>query len=70
MSQAVESFLAKLYTDESFRRAFMGAPMEFALRSGLEEKDAVSVARINLVDLALAAESYQRKRASPQQKQG
>ncbi len=57
MSQAVNSLLARPHTHESVPREFSGAPMPFALGSGLDEKDAVSVACINLVGPALAAEN-------------
>ncbi len=57
MCQAVDSLLAKHHTDESIPHEVMGAPMPFALGSGLDERDAFCVARINPDDPALAAEN-------------
>ncbi|MBK8321998.1 MAG: hypothetical protein IPL06_04510 [Betaproteobacteria bacterium] len=58
-----ESFLARLYADEAFREAFTAAPLEVARREGLDEREAGEFARMDLPGLALAAESYARKRS-------
>jgi hypothetical protein len=65
MSQeAVEILLARLYTDERFRCEFLAAPRALCLRCGLDEAEAASVAAMDPADIALAAQSYERKRAS------
>ncbi len=57
-----EAFLARLYADESFRAAFTAAPLEVARREGLPEDEALAFSRLDFTGLALAAESYARKR--------
>jgi hypothetical protein len=62
--QAVEILLAKLYTDERFRREFNADPRATALREGLDENEAASVASMDPSGIELAAESYAHKRDS------
>jgi hypothetical protein len=62
MSAAVETFLARLYTDAALREAFIADPAGVARREGFEGRDAEALAATDLVGLTLAAESYRRKR--------
>jgi hypothetical protein len=61
---ALEAFLARLYTDEPLRRAFLEQPAPVARAAGLDE---ATVQQLTLVDregLAMAADSFARKRAA------
>jgi hypothetical protein len=62
VSAAVETFLARLYTDEALRDAFLADPGAVARREGLTGEDAAALAATDLVGIRLAAESYARKR--------
>jgi hypothetical protein len=57
-----EAFLARLYADEAFRAEFVASPSTVALREGLDDAAAKSFAGMDFEGLALAAESYRRKR--------
>jgi hypothetical protein len=59
---AVETLLARLYTDDGLRRRFLDDTVAVALRMGLDDEEAAAFARIDRVGLAMAAESYARKR--------
>jgi len=60
----IEAFLARLYTDAALRRAFLDCSVETALAAGLAPLDAAALERIDRDGLALAAESFARKRES------
>jgi hypothetical protein len=62
-AQAVETLLARLYSEPQYRRTFLQAPRQTARAAGLDEAEAQALARIDRVGLELAAESYARKRA-------
>lgn len=61
---ALEAFLARLYTDDALRRAFLRSPERVARDSGLDEAGVRAVAAIDREGLAMAASSYEKKRAS------
>jgi hypothetical protein len=61
---AVESLLARLYTDDELRLRFIADPRAIAAAAGLDAAEAEALERIDRVGLELAAESYARKRAS------
>jgi hypothetical protein len=63
MSARLESFLARLYVDESAREAYLADRAGEAARAGLDDGDRAAVARIDPVDLRLAAQGFARKRA-------
>lgn len=60
---AVERMLARLYSDEVYRRAFVDAPLDVAHRAGLDDDEAQALAAMDRCALALAAQSYAHKRA-------
>ena len=62
-SPLFEAMLARLYTDDSFRRRFAADPRDEALRFGLTEDEADAIAAVDMVGLTMAAESYRKKRA-------
>jgi hypothetical protein len=61
---ALERFLARLYTDDALRRAFLAQPDAVARAAGLDEATAQQLMQIDREGLALAADSYARKRAA------
>jgi len=61
---ALEVFLARLYTDEPLRAAFLAEPAGVARRAGLDEDAVQALARIDRDGLRLAADSYAAKRAA------
>ena len=61
-AQAVETLLARLYSDAEYRRVFLQAPEQTALAAGLDAAETEAIMRIDRVGLELAAESYARKR--------
>lgn len=67
---AVEQLLARLYTDEAFRRRFLDAPLQTALDRGLDPAEAQAFAAIDRDGLRLAAHSYAHKRAAHAGKRG
>ena len=67
---ALERFLARLYADAAFRRAFLEQPLAAARAAGLDERTAGEAARIDREGLAYAAASYEGKRASHARKRG
>jgi hypothetical protein len=64
---ALEAFLARLYTDEPLRRAFLDRPEPVARAAGLDEAAVAQVAQMDLEGLVLAADSFARKRAAHSQ---
>jgi hypothetical protein len=65
---AIEAFLARLYVDADLRARFVADPRAEAMRFGLDEKTAAALARIDRDGLALAADSFARKRAAHSRK--
>jgi hypothetical protein len=64
-SPAFEAFLARVYVDAEARRRFLEDPEGEAARAGLTPGEGAALVRIDHVGLALAAESFARKRARP-----
>jgi hypothetical protein len=62
-SPALESFLAKLYTDDEARARFLADKRGEAGRAGLSEADATALCNIDRAGLQMAAASYAHKRA-------
>jgi hypothetical protein len=62
-SPALESFLAKLYTDDRARARFLEDMRGEAERAGLSEADAAALSEIDRTGLQMAAASYAHKRA-------
>jgi hypothetical protein len=63
---ALETLLARLYSDAAFRARFLADPLGVSKQAGLAEAEALALARIDRVGLELAAESYKRKRMAHQ----
>ena len=63
-AQAVETLLATLFTDEVLRSEFLRDPRAIATGAGLDAAEVESFVKIDRTGLAMAAESYARKRAS------
>jgi hypothetical protein len=59
---AVETLLARLYADADFRRDFLLDPKGVARGAGLDPAEAAAIEAIDRTGLAMAAESYRRKR--------
>jgi hypothetical protein len=62
-SPALESFLARLYTDEQARARFLEDMRGEAERAGLSEADAAALAETDGTGLRMAAAGYAHKRA-------
>lgn len=60
---AIERFLARLYTDAALLARFLANPRAVCADAGLDDGETEALARIDRDGLALAAESYARKRA-------
>src|SRR4051794_26869565 len=61
-SPALETFLAKLYTDEEARVRFLADMRGEAARAGLSEAEVLALAHIDRIGLQMAAASYAHKR--------
>ena len=61
---AIEIFLARLYTDEALRAAFLAQPDRVAREAGLDEATSAAVQAIDREGLVLAARSYASKQAA------
>jgi hypothetical protein len=61
-SPRVEAFLARIYVDARSRARFLVDPRGEALRAGLSPEEGAALAGIDRTGLALAAESFARKR--------
>jgi hypothetical protein len=73
MSARLESFLARLYVDEGAREAYLADRDGEAARAGLDDGERAAAARIDPVELRLAAHGFARKRAQkarPRRAQG
>ena len=62
MPASVQHFLARLYTDAALRARFLKRPYEEARAAGFDEERARELAKIDAEELALAAESFAKKR--------
>ena len=62
MPDSVQQFLARLYTDAELRARFLARPYEEARAAGFDEERARELAKIDAEELALAAESFAKKR--------
>jgi hypothetical protein len=62
-SVALETFLARLYTDTTARALFYTDPAGEASRAGLSGEECAALARCDRVGLAMAAENFGHKRA-------
>ena len=59
----LETFLARLYSDEAARAEFVADPQGVATRAHLDEGDVARLATVDCTALALAAASFAAKRA-------
>jgi hypothetical protein len=59
---ALETFLARLYTDARFRSGFLAEPRTTAMAAGLDAEHVATLAQIDRVGLELMAESLEHKR--------
>ncbi|MGK5032415.1 hypothetical protein [Janthinobacterium sp. MDT1-19] len=62
-SAALETYLARLYTDDVLRDAFLLEPRAQALLHGLSPQEAEAMAAMERIGLQMAAASYRAKRA-------
>ena len=63
-SPALETYLARLYTDDALCAAFLLEPRAQALLHGLSPQEAEAMAAMDRVGLQMAAASYRAKRAA------
>ena len=61
-SAALETYLARLYTDTALRERFLADPRLEAQRAGLAASEVNALADIDTAGLRMAARSYARKR--------
>jgi hypothetical protein len=61
-SVALETFLARLYTDAAARARFNADPQAEAMRAGLSADECVALETCDRVGLQMAAESFGHKR--------
>ena len=59
---ALETFLAKLYTDPAARSTFLADPVRAAREAGVEDDDVSALNEIDKVGMCMAAASYAHKR--------
>lgn len=62
-SPALETYLARLYTDDALRAAFLRDPRAQALLQGLSPQEVDAMASMDRIGLQMAAASYRAKRA-------
>ncbi len=62
-SVALETFLARLYTDATARARFIADPQGETAAAGLSPAECAAMARCDRVGLEMAAESFGHKRA-------
>ncbi|MGX9697159.1 hypothetical protein ACWYXK_09275 [Janthinobacterium lividum] len=60
---ALETYLARLYTDDALRAAFLREPRAQALLQGLSPQEVDAMASMDHIGLQMAAASYRAKRA-------
>lgn len=66
MSQALENFLARLYTDAALRQEFLADPPRVINAvPTLSTPDRTALLAIDRLGLTLAAQSFERKRRKP-----
>jgi hypothetical protein len=65
-SVQLETFLARLYTDETWRNQFLANPEALARAAGLAESDVSALASIDRTGLQMAAASFAHKREARQ----
>jgi hypothetical protein len=65
---AVETLLARLYTDDDLLRDFLRDPAGVARGAGLDEREAAGMAAMDRAGLEMAAASYSRKRPGNRRK--
>jgi hypothetical protein len=63
-SPRFEAFLARLYTDDGFRRRFLADPRALARHAGLDAPAIEALVRIDRAGLELAARSFAHRRAA------
>jgi len=63
-SPALETYLARLYTDDALRAAFLLEPHAQALLHGLSPQEAEAMAAMDRIGLQMAAASYRAKRTA------
>ena len=63
-SPALETYLARLYTDDALRAAFLLEPRAQALLHGLSPQEAEAMAAMDRIGLQMAAASYRAKRTA------
>ena len=61
-SMALETFLARLYTDAAARARFNADPQGEAAQAGLSAAECAAMARCDRIGLEMAAESFGYKR--------
>jgi hypothetical protein len=61
-SAALETYLARLYTETALRERFLADPRLEAQRAGLNTTEVEALANIDTAGLCMAANSYARKR--------
>lgn len=64
MSDALEAFVAQLYTDAALRQDFIARPESVALAAGLDGATAARLVGTDFAGLELAAESFAYKRST------
>ncbi len=64
MQHRLESLLARLLTDDAFRRQFQRDPAAVAKQAGLSAEECAAVAAMPMQDLKTAAWSFGHKRAA------
>jgi len=60
--QALEAFLARIYTDHDARVRFLANPRDEARLAGLSDAECAALERIDRAGLEMAANSFERKR--------
>lgn len=62
-AKGLEDFLARIYVEAAARQKFLADPDGEARRAGLDPSECDAVQKIDRVGLAMAARSFERKRA-------
>ena len=63
MPDKLEHFMARLFTDRTFREAFLADPAGIGAREGLSADECRAVVAMPAVDVATAGRSYAAKRS-------
>jgi hypothetical protein len=64
MPDRLEHFMARLFTDRTFRAAFLADPAGIGAREGLSADECRAVAAMPAADVATAGRSYAAKRGA------